>query len=109
MTVTVDDLARHLGFAVVPADTEMLERALGAARGIITPHLVTSVTHTPDQTAVLDLATLTAAGTFWRAKDANGTYVFAEGTDQVAILPRNVLSTVWPMLIEAELVGVGFA
>lgn len=110
MTVTVEDLARHLGFAGVPTDTETLDRALGAARGVITPHLV-DVAPVPgsDQEHVLDLATLAAAGTFWRAKDANGSFVFAEGTDQVAVLPRNVLATVWPMLIEAELVEAGFA
>lgn len=105
MAVTVDDLAQHLGFAVTPADPETLERALGAARAIIAPHLDPTVVATPDQTHTLDLATLICAGSLWRAKDAHGgSYVFAEGTDHVGVLPRDAFATVRPMLAEADLI-----
>lgn len=105
MTVTIEDLAKHLGMAVVPADTEMLERALGAARGVITPHLIADPADGTDEMHTLDTATLTVAQGMWRAKDSTGgSYVFAEGTDQVGVLPRDLLGTVWPMLCEAGLV-----
>lgn len=105
MAVDVSDLAKHLGFAATPADTETLERALGTASAVIAPHLMTAdAPPTPAQVHALDQATLIVGGTVWRAKDAvGGSYVFADGTDQVGVLPRDLLRPVLPLLIEAGL------
>lgn len=105
MTVTVDDLARHLGFAATPADTETLGRALDTASGIVLPACSTAVDYpTAYQEQVLDLAVLTVAGDLWRRKDApGGTYAFADGSDFPARLPRDPLNSVLPWLIEAGL------
>lgn len=104
MAVTVDDLATHLGFAATPADTETLERALGTAEAVITPHVFGVNPPTPAQTHALDQCVLIVAGTVWRAKDAvGGSFVFADGTSSVGVLPRDLLRPVLPILIEAGL------
>jgi hypothetical protein len=110
VAVTVDDLAKRLGFAQTPADTQELERALAAARGIINPHLLTGDAFTPDELAVLDSATLTVAQDLWRRKDTSGgAFSFADGNDSIGYMPRDLLNSVWPMLFEAGLVGVVLA
>ena len=106
MTVTVDDLARHLGFPTTPADTEMLDRALGTARAVIAPYLIVDEVST-DQEHALDLAVLTVAQDLWRRKDSfGGSFLFADGTDLTGVLPREQLNSVWPLLAESGLVNV---
>jgi hypothetical protein len=110
MAVTVDDLAKRLGFAATPADTEELDRALASARGIISPHLLGDAAADPDAVAVLDSATLTVAQDLWRRKDSTGgAFMFADGSDSIGYMPRDLLNGVWPMLFQAGLVGVVLA
>ena len=114
MTVTVDDLAKHLGFPATPADTEMLDRVLGAAHAVIRPHLTSEVlqdlideTLPEDQEHTLDLAVLVVGQDLWRRKDSyGGSFQWADGTDLTGVLPRDQLRSVWPMLCEAQLVPV---
>jgi hypothetical protein len=111
VTVTVDDLAGHLGFATTPADTEMLDRVLGTALAMIGPFLTPDVqdqisdgTLPPEQEHALDLATLTVGQDLWRRKDSvGGSYLFADGSDASAVLPRDQLRSIWPILCEAQL------
>ena len=111
MSVTVDDLAKHLGFAATPADTEALDRALGAARADIAPHLlVIPEAATPDQLAAYDQALLTVAGNAYRSKDAiGGAYMFSDAADMAVSLPRDPLTPVWPGLLAAGIVRMNIA
>lgn len=104
MSVTVDDLALHLGFVVAPSDSDSLQRALDTATALIVPHCRPETEWTPPQTATADLATLTVAGDLWRRKDApGGTYGFADGMDYATTLPRDPLISVWAWLVESGL------
>lgn len=106
MTVTAADLARHLGFATTPADTEVLDRCLATARATIRPHLLPDLVPEPDQEEVLDGATLKVAAVHWRSKDApGGLYMMGDTTDAGAYLPRDALVSAWPDLVNAGLVS----
>lgn len=110
MAVTVADLAEHLGFPAPPTETEVLDRALGTAQAMITPHLLPDVPATPDQWHALDLAVLTCAQDLWRRKDSiGGAYTFGDGSDVGGFLPRDQLASVWPILTAAGLVRVAVA
>jgi hypothetical protein len=105
MTVTVDNLAKRLGFAVTPADTEKLEEALGTARAVIWPGLIVDAL-SPDQQYALDFATIKVAMEAYRYQDATGgVYQFADGNDipTSRYLARDQLKSVLPALIEAGL------
>jgi hypothetical protein len=108
MSVTVDDFAKHLGYAATPADTVAMQRCLDSAVALIAPYLVPPPIDPlpPYSVAVLDLATLTVAGDLWRRKDSpGGVYGFADGADYPTTLPRDPLVSVWAWLVEARLVN----
>lgn len=102
--VTIEDLAKHLGFVAPPADQEPMQRCLDSAKALINPHIVT-----PDYQdhPTYELALLTVAADFWRLKDApRGSYVFGDGTEMPLMNnPRNTLPAVWPWLANAGLVS----
>jgi len=100
MSVTVDDLAKHLGYPATPADSDALQRSLDTAVALIAPYLIDPLADTP----TLDLATLTVAGDLWRRKDSpGGVYQFADGADYPTTLPRDPLVSVWAWLVESGL------
>ena len=103
MAVTVDDLAKQLGFVATPADTEQLQRVLDASVAAIAPHIIVEdyVDH-----PMYELALLTVAADFWRQKDApRGIYGMAEGSEFYpgSTIPRSLLPIVWPWLANAGL------
>jgi hypothetical protein len=106
MTVTVDDLAQHLGFATTPADTDVLDRVLSTAEAMLLPYLLPGLEPSPDQAAALDLATLTVAQDLWRRKDSSGgSFLWGDGSDSGGVLPRDQIHSVWPILCAAGLVA----
>lgn len=114
MTVTVDDLAEFLSFAVTPADqADALQRVLDSAWAIIAPHLIEtagSPLPAPQQQA-LDLAQLKAAGELWRWQHTagGGQYQYADGVDVPMPVYRDAYFGVQPLLAHAGLVARGFA
>lgn len=102
--VTVEDLAKHLGFSEVPVDSESMTRALDSAIAIIDPHIVgTGFADHP----TYELSVLTIAGDLWRRKDApGGVFGFADGTDYSFLsMPRDPLPSVWSWLASSGLVN----
>lgn len=105
MAVTVDDLAKHLGFPQAPSDTEAMQRVLDAAVAAIDPHII--VDDYVDN-PMYEMSILTVAADYWRQKDApRGIYGFADGSDYYSVnaLPRNSIPVVWPWLANAGLVA----
>jgi len=112
VAVDLSDFAAHLGFPVVPTDSEALERALAAATGMVWRHVLPNL---PDplpleQEAALDHAILTVGGDLWRRKDApGGTFAFADMADYPSPLSRDPMTTVYPIMVEAGLSLPGLA
>lgn len=105
MAVTVDDLAKALGFAQTPSDTDDMQRVLDAAVAAIEPHLIVE---DYEDHPMYEMSLLTVASDFWRQKDApRGIYGFADGSDYYSVnaLPRNSIPVVWPWLVNAGLVA----
>lgn len=102
--VTVEDLAKHLGFSEVPTDSEAMQRSLDTAVNMIDPHIIIEP-HV--DIPVYELAVLTIAGDMWRRKDApGGVFGFADGTDYSFLsMPRDPLPSVWSWLASSGLVN----
>lgn len=108
MAVDVEDLAKQLGFAAAPADTEAMQRCLDVAEAMIFPHLIDPTDTTYLDNPVYEQCVLILASEEWRGKDATrGVYGSASGMDTYPSglqLPRNVMPLVWPKLAHAGLV-----
>jgi hypothetical protein len=103
--ITTDDVADHLGFAPGTADDADMERLLGAARGVIAPHLLPHVAPLPaDMQAVVDTCLLRVCSEMWAWHDTpSGTVTFADGSTSSAPVTRDALNAVLPTLIDAGL------
>lgn len=106
MAVTVEDVAKSLGFTAVPADPEAMQRALDAAVAVIDPHII--VDDYQDHPVYED-AVLTLASDNWRQKDAprGVSYGIADGSDFYGQgnLTRNTLPLLLPKLASAGLIA----